>query len=270
MSPTERKPRIAVVGDNCIDVLLPPIDRRLVGGNALNVAVQLARLGADASYFGAVGDDEQGDLVASALHANHVDSTHLVRRSLPTSHTIISVDATGDRHMDYEDFGACDGYTPNGAALDALLTMDHVHIGWLNDSGALRRRLAQAGISVSQDISVNSQPQHLGVDGLTVVFASFEGSHDEAATEARRLRAAGARNVVLTRGSAGSSAFIGDDAFEQRAQTITPLDTTGAGDSFAAGFLYALFTGKAPRNAAVDGALLAARTCLHLGGFPQE
>lgn len=269
MSHTERKPRIAAVGDNCIDVLLPPIDRRLVGGNALNVAVQMARLGAQAFYFGAVGRDAQGELVASALRANGIDSTYLVRRSAPTSHTVISVDAFGDRHMDYEDFGACDGYVPEGAAIDALLTMDHVHIGWLNDGGALRRRLVQAGISVSQDISVNSDPQHLGVEGLTFVFASFEGSNEEAAAEAARLREAGASNVVLTRGDAGSSVFVGNDAFECDAERITPLDTTGAGDSFAAGFLHALQTGKAPRDAAVEGARLAASTCMHLGGFPQ-
>ncbi|TKT74540.1 fructoselysine 6-kinase [Aquamicrobium sp. LC103] len=265
----ERKPRIAAVGDNCIDVLLPPIDRRLVGGNALNVAVQLARLGADAFYFGAVGRDEQGDLVASALRANGVNSSHLVRRSAPTSHTIISVDAAGDRHMDHEDFGACDGYAPTGAAIDALLTMDHVHIGWLNDGGALRRRLAKAGVSVSQDISVNSQPRHLGVEGLAIVFASLEGSHDQVEAEARCLLSKGARNAVLTRGSAGSSIFFSKNAFERSAEKITPLDTTGAGDSFAAGFLYAIFTGKTSRQAADDAAVLASRTCLHLGGFPQ-
>ncbi len=158
-------------------MLLPPIDRRLVGGDALNVAVQLARLGAAAFYFDAVGRDAQGELVASALLEHGVDTGHLERRGAPTSHTIISVDDAGDRHMDHEEFGACDGYAPDDAAIEILLTMDHVHIGWLNDSGALRRRLAQAGISVSQDISVNSEPQHLGVEGLDLAFASFEGTH---------------------------------------------------------------------------------------------
>lgn len=250
-------------------MLLPPIDRRLVGGNALNVAVQASRLGADAFYFGAVGCDAQGELIASALYDNGVDAGHLELRSAPTSHTIISVDAAGDRHMDYEDFGACDGYAPSGMAIDALLTMEHVHIGWLNDSGALRRRLTQAGVSVSQDISVNSEPEHLGVDGLALVFASFEGSHKDATVEARRLRLAGARDVVLTRGRAGSSIFIGFDSFECPAEIITPLDTTGAGDSFVAAFTYSLLSGRPAREAAIEGALLASKTCMHLGGFPQ-
>lgn len=270
MSRTKHKPRIAAVGDNSIDVLLPPIDRRLVGGNAVNVAVQLARLGANAFYFGAVGRDAQGELVATALREHGVDIEHLARRDLPTSHTIISVDDAGDRNMDHEEFGACDGYAPDDSALEALLTMDHVHIGWLNDGGALRRRLVQARVSVSQDISVNSAPEHLGVEGLDLVFASFEGNHQGAAAEARRLRAAGARDVVLTRGSAGSSIFIGVESFECPAETITPIDTTGAGDSFVAAFIHAFLAGNSPRYAAAAGALLAARTCMHLGGFPQE
>lgn len=266
---TRRRPRIAAVGDNCIDVLLPPIDKCLVGGNALNVAVQLARLGADAFYFGAVGGDARGGLVASALRDNGVNADYLVERAGPTSHTVITVDAAGDRRMDYEDFGACDGYAPEGFALNALLTMDHVHIGWLNDGGALRRRLAEAGVPVSQDVSVNSEPRHLGVEGLAIVFASCEGSHEHAANEAHRLFLAGARNAVITRGGAGSSVFYAGEAFERSAETISPLDTTGAGDSFAAGFIYATLSGKSPRQAADDAALLASRTCLHLGGFPQ-
>lgn len=269
MSPTERRPRIAAVGDNCIDILLPPIGRSLVGGNAVNVAVQLAGLGSDVWYFGATGRDQQGGLVASALRRKGVRIDHLVQRTAPTSRTVISVDAAGDRHMDFEDFGACDGYTPDDAAVETLLSMDHVHIGWLNDGGNLRRRLAGAGLSVSQDISVNSQPQHLGVDGLAIAFASCDGSHDEATEKAQRLFLQGAQNAVLTRGGAGSSIFYAGCAFEREAEKIVPVDTTGAGDSFAAGFLHAVLTGKTARQAADDAAMLAARTCLHLGGFTQ-
>lgn len=46
--------RFAAVGDNCIDRYLAPVGDCLVGGNAVNVAVQLARLGRRASYFGTV------------------------------------------------------------------------------------------------------------------------------------------------------------------------------------------------------------------------
>ncbi|QKC98222.1 PfkB family carbohydrate kinase [Mesorhizobium sp. NZP2298] len=269
MSLTKRRPRIAAVGDNCIDILLPPIGRRLVGGNAVNVAVQLARLGAEVSYYGAVGKDDQGGQVASALIGNGVGVDHLVQRPMVTSHTVISVDADGDRHMDFEDFGACDGYAPDAAAFGELLSMDHVHIGWLNDGGDLRRRLAGASVSVSQDVSVNADPRHLGVDGLTVVFASCRGDHGQAAVQAADLLARGARNAVVTRGAAGSSIFWAGSAFERPAEPVIPLDTTGAGDSFAAGFMFGILTGQSVRDASDLAARAASATCLHLGGFPQ-
>jgi fructoselysine 6-kinase len=62
--------RIATVGDNCIDRYLPPVDRSLVGGNAVNVAVNLRRAGHPAAYFGAVGDDEDGMRTRGVLTAS--------------------------------------------------------------------------------------------------------------------------------------------------------------------------------------------------------
>ena len=51
---------VATVGDNCIDRYLPPIALATVGGNAVNVAVHLRRLGRRTAYFGAVGEDREG------------------------------------------------------------------------------------------------------------------------------------------------------------------------------------------------------------------
>ncbi len=53
--------RFAVVGDNCVDRFKSPVNQSLIGGNAVNVAVQLAALGHEAFYFGAVGADAMGD-----------------------------------------------------------------------------------------------------------------------------------------------------------------------------------------------------------------
>lgn len=270
MSTTDAALRIATVGDNCIDVIGPPVSQRLVGGNAVNVAVQLARLGLRAACFSAVGRDGNGDLVAATLVAKGVDTAWLVRRDRPTARTLIGVDAAGDRHIEAEEFGACDGYAPDAAARTALAGMDHVHIGWLNDGGALRRALAAAGASVSQDIGVNAAPADLGVAGLAIAFASQPGSHAEARALARRLRDDGARAVVVTRGAGGSSAFFPGEEAEQPALPIVPRDTTGAGDAFIAGFLAAHLAGATLADAMARAAALAAETCLHPGGFPQQ
>lgn len=250
--------------------MLAPISLKLVGGNAVNVVVQLARLGAEAGYFGAIGRDSDGRHVAQALAANRIDLSHLVYVDKPTARTEISFDDRGDRIIGTEDFGACDGYSPTEDAIAMLLKMDHVHIGWLNDNGALRRRLVAAGVPVSQDISINAATSDRQVDGVDFAFASMPGSHDAARRFAHDLIAQGAKGVVVTRGADGSSAFLRAGEYCQTALPTRVIDTTGAGDSFIAGFLHAATQGHCAAHALKMGAQLAAETCQHAGGFPQE
>ncbi len=164
--------RFAAVGDNCVDRFQAPINQSLIGGNAVNVAVQLARLGHSSFYFGAVGKDVDGERTTRALKDNGVETSCLQLRPGNTAYTNIEQTASGDRIIAYEDFGTCAGYRPSEEDIAVLKTMDHVHLGWLDDAGELRRRLSSEGVSLSQDISVNANPENLGVAGLTVAFAS--------------------------------------------------------------------------------------------------
>lgn len=271
MSNTDDQFRFAVVGDNCVDLLGPPINRALVGGNAVNVAIQLALLGRKVFYFGAVGRDENGQRVEAALRRNGVDTSGLVvQAATPTAVTEIEFDAEGDRIIGFEDFGACDGYSPDGDAVDFLATMDHVHIGWLNDAGALRRELAARSTSVSQDISVNAAPEDIAVAGLDYAFASLPGTREAALDLARSLIDEGARSAIVTRGREGSMAFVEGEPVFQTPLPIVPVDTTGAGDSFIAGFLSERIDCLSVAKALQVATRLAARTCGHAGGFPQD
>jgi fructoselysine 6-kinase len=268
VSTTKRRVRLVSIGDNCVDVFRPS-GNRLVGGNAVNVAVQFVRVGGDACYLGAVGQDADGALTEQLLRRNRVDLTYLDHRDLPTARTEIEIEPDGDRRIVREDFGACLGYSPADHVLAALGDVDHFHIGWLNDKGATRRRLIASGRSVSQDISVNADQDDLEVAELAIVFASLSGSHADAGRLARSLRARGARNIVITRGASGSSLFFDAAAIDITIQPIRAIDTTGAGDSYIAAFLYAWLSGAPDEAAARAATDHAAKTCLHLGGFPQ-
>lgn len=271
MSNTDRQIKVAVVGDNCVDVLGPPVNKTLIGGNAINVAVQIARLGVHAHYFGAVGDDVHGRRVAKALQDNGVLIDGLmVRADRPTSVTEIAFTPDGDRQIVNEDFGACDGFACGPDVVSQLAEMDHIHIGWLNDGGALRRSLAALGVSVSQDISVNANPEDLGVAGLTYAFVSIAEPHSAVEDLARAYLAEGAKTVIITRGAEGSSLFSPDMILAQDAKPIEPLDTTGAGDGFIAGLLASILSGESPADALAQARDVAAATCLHAGGFPQD
>lgn len=262
--------RFAVVGDNCIDRFRPPVSKTLVGGNAVNVAVQLARLGQVSFYFGAVGADEAGRWTRDLLARNGVDVTHLRERPGVTAHTDIDVLPSGERVFLHEDFGVCAGYRPDEAEIAVLTSMDHVHIGWMDDGGALRRALAAAGVSVSQDISVNATPADLGTDGLSIAFASAGGDAGAAEAQMQRLLGDGVPLAVVTRGGKGSLAGTRAVRFEADIRPVDVVDTTGAGDSFIAGFLAAHIAGKPLPDCLAAGRDRAALTCTHVGGFPQR
>lgn len=262
-------PKFASVGDNCVDRFLPPANMSLAGGNAVNVAVQLARLGFDSSYFGAVGDDEAGHHMRRLLEDNKVDIAHLVVRDTHTAYTDIQTLPDGDRQIVAEDFGACDGYEPIGVSRTVLRSFRHIHLGWLNDGGALRRQLLAWGVSVSQDISVNANPKDIAVDGLSVVFASAGSDEALGRRMLADLRTNGAHIAVVTLGSSGSLASDGDRLVRADIVPAKVVDTTGAGDSFIAGFLSAYVAEKTLEDCLKRGAQHAALTCEHLGGFPQ-
>lgn len=261
--------RIACVGDNCIDRYVAPQNFALVGGNAVNVAVHLALLGCEASYFGAAGADRHGLRLSRTLATNGVSVKGLrLVEGQSTATTDIATDPTGERHFLHEDFGACRGYGPDDAECEHLAGFDHVHIGWLDDGGALKRRLHGARVSVSQDLSVNNGPEHLTADHLAIAFASCGESGAE--TAARSLGDRGAALTVMTMGGAGSLAWDGRAIWRAAALPVDPVDTTGAGDSFIAGFLNTLLRHGDIATALADGGALARRTCLHPGGFPQS
>jgi fructoselysine 6-kinase len=263
--------KIATVGDNCIDRYLAPVSRALVGGNAVNVAVNLVRLGHAAAYFGAVGDDAEGRRTRAVLARSGVDTTSLkLIRPGRTSLTVIATSAEGDRHFVSEDFGVCRFYRPDDQDIARLKTMAHVHIGWLNDGGQTKLALAAAGLSVSQDLSVNAEPRNIAPDGLAIAFVSCDGDEEEARAVLDRTLAQGASLAVIMRGKRGSLAGHGGEILRGAALPVDVRDTTGAGDSFIAGFLAAQAEGKPIALCLAGGHQAAAHTCRIFGGFAQD
>ena len=259
---------VATVGDNCIDRYLP-LRRSTVGGNAINVAVHLARLGLGTAYLGAVGDDADGRRVLAALRENGVDTRHADVRPGRTAWTEIDIDENNERIIGFEEFGVCAGYRPDAAGTAFLRRMRHVHVGWLDDGGSVKSGLARSGVSVSQDLSVTSPAAGRRAEGLAVAFASAGPSIAEGEALAARILAEGARMAVVTCGSAGCVVADGRTVARMDARPVAVVDTLGAGDTFIAGFIAAHLAGRDLVECLASGRDLAAGTCGHLGGFPQ-
>lgn len=256
---------VAAIGDNTIDEYTGLDSRSFVGGNALNVAVQLALLGRTARYFGAVGSDPAGKRIRDTLVRVGVDVTGLVTVPGRTSVSRIRVDASGDRHFEFEDFAVCADYTPDPEALEMVAECRAAHIGLLPAAAPVRAWLASRSVLVSQDCAVTSGYEH-----LDIAFCSQAAAAAPATAIAQAAIAGGARLAVVTCGADGSLAHDGKTWWRASAVPVEAADTTGAGDSYAAGFLDAWLTGADIDQAMAAASATAARTCTHTGAWPQD
>jgi fructoselysine 6-kinase len=263
--------RAAIVGDNTIDRYLGPPVTEYVGGNAVNVAVQLSRLTPEAEagqigYFGAIGPDAAGATIAQALALTGLDLDGLVRQEGASAVTEISLTDDGDRVFEREEFGVTANYYPDAAALDRIAAASWVHIGMMPRASELVAELVGRNheLTISQDCSVSS-----GHASLAVAFDSAGEHESRSSRMAGAAIAGGAALAVVTLGALGAVAFDGVTRWRQDAHAAEVIDTTGAGDSFTAGFINARLDGASVQDALAAGARLAAATCEHLAGFPQ-
>lgn len=263
---TNATPTLFAVGDNCLDVYLTK-GFVTVGGNALNVAAQWKRNGANARYFGAVGDDQEAAMMLDVVSSAGLGAADVEVLQGDTAVTLLADDA-GERRFLLESLGAGENYVPDRQRYAELLAADWVHLG-TNSSDALVRRLVMDSVPFSLDVS--TRPFAISLVDVPLVFAS--GPDDPSAaveTLIDGLKEAGARKVVVTCGKRGSFYDDGTRRFSARSVPVAVVDTCGAGDSFIAAFITALlFDGFSEAEALNHAALRASETCTHLGGFPQ-
>jgi fructoselysine 6-kinase len=261
------RPALIAVGDNCLDAYLTK-GFVTVGGNALNVAVQWKRQGYDARYFGALGRDEEAQIMLEAIQHAGLEPTDVEIADGSSAVTLLADDA-GERRFLLESLGVGANFYPRSQYYDELLSADWVHLG-TNSNENLVRKLVADGVRFSVDLST----RHLGLplDGVPLVFAS---GPDDPAEPIEPLietfKRAGARQVVITCGKRGSFYDNGSELFSAGSVPVAVVDTCGAGDSFIATFLASRFVeGQAEAASLHRSAMRASQTCTHLGGFPQE
>jgi fructoselysine 6-kinase len=258
---------LVAVGDNCLDVYLTK-DVMTVGGNALNVAVHSRRAGSATRYFGAVGRDGEADAILDEIAQAGLSQDDVDRR---TGHTAVTLlrEKDGDRQILFEDLGVGKDYMPSDAQYRIIAAADWVHLG-TNAYVGLVRRLVADRVPFSLDVSTAHFA--LPLDDVPIVFASGPDDPGEPVEPlVKKLKEAGATQVVVTCGSRG--AFFGDGValFHAPATKVSVVDTCGAGDSFIASFLAAFRGEHRPAAEALRVAVVdAAETCLYVGGFPQS
>ena len=267
---------LVVIGDLVADLIVlggaslergtdNPAEVRLTrGGSAANVAAAAAPRH-PVRFIGRVGDDTLGRALVSELEATGVDVR--VQCAGRSGSIVVLVDAVGERTM----------ITDRGAAaeLDAidpswLDGADWVHVPLYGFASArsskavtdASARAAAQGARVSLDLSSVATMRELGRHELTRIMAELRphvvfANEDEARTAAELgLNPAGV--YVVKRGGSPVRVTAGGETVEVPVERVDDvLDSTGAGDAFAAGYITATLAGGDPHESARAGSVLA-------------
>jgi sugar/nucleoside kinase (ribokinase family) len=292
------KKRILVVGDVMTDVIVLPdgpmvmgSDRRArirqrPGGSGANQAVWLGALGAQVTFAGRVGiaDHERWDAYFTARGVRPVLAADAEQ---PSGMLVVLLDAAGERSF-LTDRGANLNLAPSdlpNTLLDdvAVLVVSGYSLFEAGPRAAVIGLMARArarNVSIAIDPASVGFIEDVGADaflgwsaGATLVFANADEAQalTGLADRQAQVRALGAHfgTVVVKCGAAG--AVLGDARgirLERHAPQVETVDSTGAGDAFAAGFLKARCEGADEAACLEAGIAAGARAVATIGGQP--
>ena len=257
------------------------------GGSVANTLAGLGNLGLTTAFIGRVHDDALGRFYAASMAEGGTDFVNppVVGGELPTSRSMIFVAPDGERSMNTY-LGISSELGPEDVADDvagqaALLFLE----GYLYDKPKGKQAFeraaklcqaagGQAGIALSDPFCVD---RHRGdfrrmVKDLDYVIGNeheWSSLYQTDLDAALKQAAQDAGLVVCTRSGDEVIVIRGEERAVVPVHRVVPVDATGAGDQFAAGFLFGLSTGRSLEVAGRMGCVAAAEVISHFGARPE-
>ncbi|HZP02981.1 MAG TPA: carbohydrate kinase family protein [Terriglobia bacterium] len=294
----ESRCEIFCVGNAVADILARPVDALAdpgasqpldevalgPGGNSVNTGVALARLGSRVRIAAALGNDRLGRMIREVVREKGVDDANLVAvDGFRTSTSLVLIQANGERRLlhfrgasaafaeNHIDWGLVNGaqifHCASAFALPAF------------DGAPFERAIARAkrlGCLTSINVCWDTKNRWLPLLQPALQHADFifpnvdEGyqltGEREPAAIARRLQSHGVKTVVVKLGAAGCYVQGPSGSFTSPGFKVSPVDTTGAGDCFAAAFLAEISRGATLEEAARFANAAGALSTLGMGG----
>ncbi|HEY6878644.1 MAG TPA: adenosine kinase, partial [Polyangiales bacterium] len=276
----------AAMADHLYEQMGPAVE--VSGGSVANSVAGIASLGGSAGYIGKVKGDQLGDVFAHDIRAAKVEfHTSKAQGGPATARCLILVTPDGERTLNTY-LGACVELGPEDIDEDLLARSSVVYLeGYLWDPPRAKEAMLKAAnvahkhgrrvaLSLSDGFCVarhRAEFARLIDDHVDILFANeseitslTETSDFETAAAAMKGRC---EISVLTRGARGAVILTQDQRYEVPAEPVAHVvDTTGAGDLYAAGFLYGYTHGHSPTDSARIGAIAAAEVISHIGARP--
>ena len=259
------------------------------GGSVGNTIAGLGNLGLATAFIGRVRDDALGRFYARSLTAEGTDFPNppVPGADLPTSRSMIFVSPDGERSMNTY-LGISADLGPGDVAEEVAGRTDYLFLeGYLFDKDkgkkaflkaawACHKGGGRAGVALSDPFCVDRHRadfRRLVREEMDYVIGNiheweslYQSGLDGALAQARQDCGV----VVCTRSGEDVILIRGAERVEVPVHRVVPVDATGAGDQFAAGFLYGLATGQPLKVAGRMGCVAAAEVISHFGARPES
>ena len=255
------------------------------GGSVCNTVHELNFGSHEASFYGKVSDDEYGNAFIQDLEKANILFKGVSRKSdLPTGCCNILVSPDGERTMATH-IGIGSQLQPDEVSEDVLDNIDHMYMeSYLWDHELTKKTLKKFGeiaksknieisLSLSDPFCVERHRDELNnfiKENVNLVFCNFDEakmfSQSETMADVSSFFNDYGKKIVMTSGAEGAYFFYNDDVSHQPSKKIeNVIDTTGAGDNFAAGFLDFYLSGKSVDEALINGNTRAVEVIQQLG-----
>ena len=287
---------ILVVGETNVDIVLrgalPALGKEVVaddcvltlGSASAICAMGLARLGNAVVFVSRIGADFCGDYCLGLIDAAGIDTSNVTRDPTLKTGVTVSITSAADRAL-VTYIGSIAAVTEADVADDLLESAGHLHVssfylqsGLRDGCARLFARAQQHGLTTSLDPGYDPHERWNGVTEvlpsvdvflpnefeLAAIAASGDRAEAVAALESGRTR------IVVKMGRGGAMTREAGETIRVPAFAIDAIDTTGAGDSFNAGFLHAFVRGRPVRECLVFGNASGALSTRALGGTPGQ
>ena len=257
------------------------IEKTVSGGSVANTIVGISQLGTKAGFIGKISDDKFGEEYEKGLKSENVDFFYSKKKeTLPTGTCLILVTPDSERTM-CTYLGTAGKINENDVDANTVKESEIVLLeGYLWDEGEPKKAFSKAisysnkvAMSLSDQFCVDRHKSHfldLVKNKLDIIFANeqeiltlFDSKNiQEVINFLKQLE----KNIIITRGEKGSIAIEENEVLEVEAKkNLNLIDLTGAGDLFAAGYLYGKLNNLSTKESLEKGTELSAKVIQKIG-----